>query len=99
MNARRVALRIFSGKNIYNFGIAERLRTLRYPIFTEKSRSGKRQLQRWFPAETVALRGYPFRHRLRRCHLPKGTAFRIAAKLPSSQKASPSGELALRSKD
>lgn len=30
---------------------------------------------------------------------PKGTAFRIAAKLPSSQKASPSGELALRSKD
>ena len=57
MNARRVALRIFSGKIIYNFGIAERLRTLRYPIFTGKSRSGKRQRQRWFPAETVALRG------------------------------------------
>ena len=34
MNARRVALRIFSGKIIYNFGIAERLRALRYPIFT-----------------------------------------------------------------
>ena len=33
-DARRVALRIISGKNIYNFGIAERLRTLRYPIFT-----------------------------------------------------------------
>ena len=28
------ALRIFSGKIIYNFGIAERLRALRYPIFT-----------------------------------------------------------------
>ena len=28
------ALRIFSGKNIYNFGIPERLRTLRYSIFT-----------------------------------------------------------------
>ena len=28
------ALRIFSGIIIYNFGIAERLRTLRYPIFT-----------------------------------------------------------------
>ena len=28
------ALRIISGINIYNFGIAERLRTLRYPIFT-----------------------------------------------------------------
>ena len=34
LNALRVALRINSGKNIYNFGIAERLRALRYPIFT-----------------------------------------------------------------
>ena len=25
---------MFSGKNIYNFGIAELLRALRYPIFT-----------------------------------------------------------------
>ena len=33
-NALRCALRINSGKNIYNFGIAERLRALRYPIFT-----------------------------------------------------------------
>ncbi len=28
------ALRIFSGKIIYDFGIPERLRTLRYSIFT-----------------------------------------------------------------
>ena len=28
------ALRIDSGKKIYNFGIAERLRALRYPFFT-----------------------------------------------------------------
>ena len=34
-NGFRCALAIFSGKNILNFGIAERLRTLRYPIFTE----------------------------------------------------------------
>ena len=34
LNALRVALRINSGKNIYNIGIAERLRALRYPIFT-----------------------------------------------------------------
>ena len=34
LNALRVALRINSGKNIYNFGIAKRLRALRYPIFT-----------------------------------------------------------------
>ena len=33
-NALRVALRINQGKNIYNFGIPERLRTLRYSIFT-----------------------------------------------------------------
>ena len=33
-NGFRCALAIISGKNIYNFGIAERLRALRYPIFT-----------------------------------------------------------------
>ena len=27
------ALRIFSGRMIFNFGIPERLRTLRYPLF------------------------------------------------------------------
>ena len=59
MNALRVALRINSGKNIFYFGIAERLRTLRYPIFTGGGRGGKRQLPRWFPAETAARRGKP----------------------------------------
>ena len=44
---------------ILNFGIAERLRTLRYPIFTGRERNGKRQLLRWFPAETAARRGKP----------------------------------------
>ena len=34
LNALRFALGIFSGKNIFDFGIAERLRTLRYAIFT-----------------------------------------------------------------
>ena len=33
-NARRVALGIFSGKNIYNFGVQKRLRAFLYPIFT-----------------------------------------------------------------
>ena len=32
--ASACALAMFSGKFIFNFGIAERLRTLRYPIFT-----------------------------------------------------------------
>ena len=33
-NGLRCALTIFSGIMIYCFGITERLRTLRYPIFT-----------------------------------------------------------------
>ena len=45
------ALGMISGKYIFNFGIAERLRTLRYPIFTGGGRDGKRQLRRLFPAE------------------------------------------------
>ena len=32
--ASACALAIISGRNLYNFGIAERLRALRYPIFT-----------------------------------------------------------------
>ncbi len=77
---------------ILNFGIAERLRTLRYPIFTGRGRGGKRQLLRWFPAETFALRGStPSVIAYGDATFPKGTAFRIAAKFPSSQKASPWG--------
>ena len=34
-NGFRCALAIFSGKIILNFGISERLRAFRYPIFTE----------------------------------------------------------------
>ena len=34
--ASACALAIFSGKSIFNFGIAERLRTLRYSLFYEK---------------------------------------------------------------
>lgn len=34
MNARRVALRIVSGKIILNFGVQKRLRAFLYPIFT-----------------------------------------------------------------
>ena len=70
---------------ILNFGIAERLRTLRYPIFTGRGRNGKRQLPRWFPAETAALRGStPSVIAYSDATFPKGTAFRIAAKFPSS---------------
>ena len=34
MNARRVALRMISGKIIFYFGVQKRLRAFLYPIFT-----------------------------------------------------------------
>ena len=54
-NALRVALRINSGKNIYNFGIAERLRALRYSIFTGGVVAGKGRCSAAF-CESAALR-------------------------------------------
>ena len=59
MNGLRIALGTFSGKNIYNFGVQKRLRAFLNPIFTGRGRDGKRQLPRWFPAETAARRGKP----------------------------------------
>ena len=59
MNALRIALGTFSGTNIYNFGVQKRLRAFLNPIFTGRGRDGKRQLPRWFPAETAARRGKP----------------------------------------
>lgn len=56
MNALRIALGIFSGKIILNFGVQKRLRAFLNPIFTGRGRDGKRQLPRWFPAETAARR-------------------------------------------
>ena len=53
------ALRIISGKIILNFGVQKRLRAFLNPIFTGRGRDGKRQLPRWFPAETAARRGKP----------------------------------------
>ena len=39
-NALRVALGILSGRIILNFGISERLRAFRYPIFTREKGPG-----------------------------------------------------------
>ena len=76
------ALGIISGINIYNFGIAERLRTLRYPIFTERTCKGKRQ-------------SYPFRlAALRQDTFPKGTALAVVGNFAAAPKGVPLGELA-----
>ena len=50
------ALRIFSGKIIFNRAMPERLRTLRHCIFTRRGRNGKRQLPHLLPAEAAARR-------------------------------------------
>ena len=57
--ASACALAMFSGKIILNFGVQKRLRAFLNPIFMGRGRDGKRQLPRWFPAETAARRGKP----------------------------------------
>ena len=57
--ASACALAMFSGKIILNFGVQKRLRAFLNPIFTGRGRNGKRQLPRWFPAETAARLGKP----------------------------------------
>ena len=55
MNALRIALGMFSGKIILNFGVQKRLRAFLNPIFTGRGR----ELPRRFPAETAARLGKP----------------------------------------
>ena len=82
-NALRVALRIISGKIIFNRAKPERLRTLRLCIFTGRGRGGKRQVQRRFlrkhGAAGKALLGAsglnPLRHGLRRATSPERGRF------------------------
>ena len=66
------ALRIFSGKIILNFGISERLRAFRYPIFTEGVITANGICSAAF-CESAALRGTnPLRRS--RASSPKGRA-------------------------
>ena len=56
------AMAIFSGKSIFNFGIAERLRTLRYSLFTEIFSYAKRLPHEMCSSLLFYLSGYPVRH-------------------------------------
>ena len=49
--ASACALAMFSGKNIYNFGVQKRLRAFLNPIFIERRCNRERQLPRWFSTE------------------------------------------------
>lgn len=53
------ALGIVSGNSVLNFGVAERLRALRYSFFHRWGRDGKRQLQRRFLRKRGAYGGRP----------------------------------------
>ena len=72
--ASACALAIFSGKIIFIFGIAERLRTLRYPIFTGgvERASGIYRNQNKKPRRAGALRGG--------VHILKGCAYSLTIK-------------------
>ena len=62
---------MFSGKIIFNFGIAERLRTLRYSIFTGGVVEGSGRCSAAF-CESAALRGKRTLSVIAaRCHLPR----------------------------
>ena len=93
------ALRINSGKNIFNFGIAERLRTLRYSIFTGGVVKGNGICSACFLRKRGAagklLLGAsglnPLRHRYAMTPPPRGGGFALLA--GRCTKAPPSGEL------
>ena len=80
------ALRIISGRIIYNFGTPERLRTLRGSIFTDGVVEENGRV-------TPSVKAYGFDT------FPKGTASAVAGNFLAVPKGSPLGELASRSDD
>ena len=72
------ALRIFSGKNIFNRAMPERLRTLRHCIFTRGVVEENGSCRAAF-CESAALREHPFRLLTSlAATFPKGTALAVA---------------------
>ena len=86
------ALRINSGKNILYFVIPERLRTLRYDIFTGGVVAANGSCSAAF-SESAVLRGkYPFRLLpLVAATFPKGTAFGGNGKVSGIEQRRPLG--------
>ena len=94
--ASACALAIVSGKIIYNFAILENLRIFQNCLFTGGVVEENGICSAAF-CESVALRAYPFRHRLRRCHLPQGDGFSSSGKVSGSVQRRPLGGAAERS--
>ena len=88
-----------SEEGLFLFVVSKRLRAFRNYFFTGGGRNEKRQLPRWFPAETVARRKglaslsreNPLSHRCAMPAPPKGGALFVLT--GRWQKAPPSGEL------
>ena len=99
------ALRIISGIIIYNFGIAERLRTLRYPIFTGGFGTNPlRRSRARFPLLSPTVTSSPgagevFPQRESQAVTFVAKVLGIMRKLPAVLLPLPLGEVDLRSKD
>ena len=90
MNALRVALRIFSGKNIYNFAILENLRIFQNCLFTGGVVEGNGICSAAF-CESAALREYPFSLCCAKPAPPRGRLLAMPETLPPPLKPSPWG--------
>ncbi len=101
MNALRVALRIVSGKIIYNFAILENLRIFQNCLFTGGVVEGNsrcsacflRKQSRCGEENENACGEYPF-SLATLASSPKGAPFGVAAKFAATAKAVPLGKVA-----
>ena len=93
MNALRVAMRIFSGKIILNFGFQESLRTFLKTIFTG---GAERETAFAAPLSAKARRcgRIPLQSLLRKASSPKGAPFGDAGNFDATTEAVPLGKVA-----
>ena len=85
------ALRIFSGKDIYNFAILENLRIFQNCLFTGGVVEENGICSAAF-CESAALRGIPPQSLLRKASSPKGTPYGTAGNFAATAKSRPLGE-------
>ena len=85
------ALRIFSGKDIYNFAILENLRIFQNCLFTGGVVEENGICSAAF-CESAALRGIPPQSLLRKASSPKGTPYGNAGNFAATAKSRPLGE-------
>ena len=85
------ALRIFSGKDVYNFAILENLRIFQNCLFTGGGMEENGICSAAF-CESAALRGIPPQSLLRKASSPKGAPLGTAGNFVATAKSRPLGE-------